>query len=134
MLEIAGDKNHDWYETWKNSKEASSVQTELDNIHKDKENVEDTDEDPTAHDEFAMPFATQLKEVTVRVFQQYWRIPSYVLAKFGLSLASGLFIGFSFWNADNSTQGMQNVIFSIFMVSTIFSVSPLRADSSGTAC
>ncbi|GAB7360025.1 hypothetical protein MBLNU230_g7548t2 [Neophaeotheca triangularis] len=121
MLEVAADKEHDWFETWQNSKEATNVQTELDNIHREKENVENTDEDPTAHQEFAMPFTTQLREVTVRVFQQYWRLPSYILAKFGLSLASGLFIGFSFYDADNSTQGMQGVLFSIFMVSTIFS-------------
>lgn len=121
MLEIAGDKNHDWHETWKSSDEARGVQSEIDRIHKEKENEQDTDDDPSSHDEFAMPFVQQLKMVTVRVFQQYWRIPSYIMAKFGLGIASGLFICFSFYNANNTTQGMQNVIFSIFMVSTIFS-------------
>ena len=53
--------------------------------------------------------------------EQYWRIPSYILAKFGLGISSGLFIGFSFFQADNSLQGLQDVIFAIFMVSTIFS-------------
>lgn len=38
----------------------------------------------------------------------------------GLSIAAGLFIGFSFYNADTSQQGMQNVLFSVFMVTTIF--------------
>lgn len=121
MLEVAADKDHDWYETWKGSQEARDIQTEMDRIHQDKQNMADTDDDPTAHNEFAMPFTAQLKEVTVRVFQQYWRLPSYILAKFGLGLASGLFIGFSFYNANSTEQGMQNVIFSIFMVSTIFS-------------
>ncbi|KAK4544573.1 hypothetical protein LTR36_004145 [Oleoguttula mirabilis] len=121
MLEVAADKDHDWYETWKGSQEAKGVQSEMDRIHQEKQGVEDTDDDPTAHNEFAMPFTQQLKEVTVRVFQQYWRLPSYILAKFALGLASGLFIGFSFFNANNTQQGMQNVIFSIFMVSTIFS-------------
>ena len=121
MLEIAADKDFDWFETWKQSPEARNVQTELDRIHAEQQKVEDNDEDPNSGAEFAMPFGAQLKEVTVRVFTQSWRLPSYILAKFGLGVASGLFIGFSFWNADSTQQGMQNVIFSIFMVSTIFS-------------
>ena len=67
-----------------------------------------------------MPFGQQLTEVTKRAFPQYWRMPSYILAKFALSIAAGLFIGFSFWDADTSQQGMQNVLFSVFMVTTIF--------------
>ncbi|RMY66568.1 hypothetical protein D0863_08338 [Hortaea werneckii] len=120
MLEVAGDKEKDWFDIWQNSKQAEEVQTELDRIHNDMQNVEIHDDDPSAMNEFAMPFGAQLKAVTIRVFQQYWRIPSYILAKFALGIASGLFIGFSFYNADNSQQGMQNVLFSIFMVSTIF--------------
>lgn len=71
-------------------------------------------------------------------FCRYYRMPSYVMAKFALGIASGLyvatskswrymltvmhsFIGFSFYNADNSQQGMQNVLYSLFMVSSIFS-------------
>jgi len=67
-----------------------------------------------------MPFTTQLKEVTIRVFQQYWRTPSYIWSKLLLGVASALFIGFSFFHADASQQGLQDVIFSIFMISTIF--------------
>jgi len=120
MLEVAADKDHDWYETWQNSQEAKDIQTELDRIHQEKQDVEVHDDDPRSGDEFAMPFVAQLRETTVRVFQQYWRIPSYILAKFALGIAAGLFIGFSFYNANNTLQGMQDVIYSIFMVSTIF--------------
>ncbi|KAK3067867.1 hypothetical protein LTR53_014984 [Teratosphaeriaceae sp. CCFEE 6253] len=121
MLEIAADKNFDWYENWKNSAEAQGVQHEIENIHKAQSGVGDHDDEPTAHQEFAMPFASQVYEVSYRVFQQYWRMPSYIMAKFALATASGLFIGFSFFNADNSQQGMQNVLYSLFMVTTIFS-------------
>ncbi|MGG6495547.1 UNVERIFIED_CONTAM: ABC transporter permease, partial [Bacteroidetes bacterium 56_B9] len=55
------------------------------------------------------------------VFSQYWRMPSYIMAKLVLSAASGLFIGFSFYQADATLQGMQNVIYGLFMVTTIFS-------------
>ena len=55
-----------------------------------------------------------------RVFQQYWRTPSYVYSKLGLVIASGLFVGFSFFKADNTIQGLQNQMFGIFMLLTIF--------------
>lgn len=32
----------------------------------------------------------------------------------------GLFIGFSFWNTPNSLQGLQNQLFAVFMLLTIF--------------
>ncbi|KAF2723016.1 hypothetical protein K431DRAFT_311408 [Polychaeton citri CBS 116435] len=121
MLEIAGDKNVDWHEKWKSSSEAEAIQTGLDRIHEERANVPSTDNDASSQAEFAMPFGAQLQEVTVRVFQQYWRMPSYIFAKFVLSTVSGLFIGFSFYDADVSQQGMQNVLYSMFMVTTIFS-------------
>lgn len=121
MLEIAGDKNTDWHQKWKDSSEAVAIQTGLDQIHQERANVPVTDNDASAQDEFAMPFGAQLLAVTVRVFQQYWRMPSYIFAKFVLSAVSGLFIGFSFYDADVSQQGMQNVLYSMFMVTTIFS-------------
>lgn len=93
MLEIAADKNFDWHEAWKNSSEAKDIQHEIDNIHREKADVPDDDDEPTAHKEFAMPFTTQLYQVTYRVLQQYWRMPSYVMAKFALATASGVFIG-----------------------------------------
>lgn len=77
-------------------------------------------EDDTSHSEFAMPFRIQLMEVLKRVFQQYWRTPGYVYSKLILGVASALFIGFSFFHADASQQGLQDVIFSIFMITTIF--------------
>lgn len=122
MLEIVGDESTDWVGTWKNSEQASEVQREIEHIHNEKKGEKQSGEDdPNAHNEFAMPFTTQLYQVTVRVFQQYWRMPSYIMSKVMLSSLSGIFIGFSFFNADSSLQGMQNVIYSLFMVTTIFS-------------
>ncbi|KJY00318.1 ABC transporter like protein [Zymoseptoria brevis] len=125
MLEIVGDESSDWVGTWNDSKEAGEVQEEIERIHKERssavENSNDDNDDPYAHAEFAMPFGAQLKMVTHRVFQQYWRMPSYLFAKMALSIAAGLFIGFSFYAADATLQGMQNVIYSLFMLTTIFS-------------
>lgn len=126
MLEIvnkgSSGQGPDWHEVWKGSKEREAVDEELRQIHKEKEGetVAGADEEG-AQDEFAMPFTTQVKAVTVRVFQQYWRMPSYVFAKWALGIASGLFIGFSFFQANTTKQGVQNVLFSAFMIATIFS-------------
>jgi ABC-type multidrug transport system permease subunit len=121
MLEIASDKDRDWHEAWKGSPNAQNVQHEIDRFHQDHASASIANDEPSAHSEFALPLAPQLYEVAFRAFQQYWRMPSYILAKFALSAASGLFIGFSFYNADNSEQGMQNVLYSLFQVCSIFS-------------
>ncbi|KAF7198131.1 ABC multidrug transporter atrI [Pseudocercospora fuligena] len=121
MLEVVGDQSTDWYQIWKDSPEADSIQKEIEQLHHDKKDAQDHDEDAHAHDEFAMPFTAQVVEVTYRVFQQYWRMPSYILAKMILSGASGLFIGFSFYQANATLQGMQNIVYALFMVTTIFS-------------
>ncbi|KAJ5306099.1 hypothetical protein N7508_005114 [Penicillium antarcticum] len=116
-------QGEDWFDVWKQSDESKGVQTELNRIHEEKKGKTGSSEEDSAnsHSEFAMPFWFQLYLVTYRVFQQYWRMPSYVLAKWGLGIASGLFIGFSFYQAKTSLQGMQTIIYSLFMICTIFS-------------
>ncbi|KAK0127964.1 hypothetical protein ONS96_007461 [Cadophora gregata f. sp. sojae] len=121
-----GKSTKDWHEVWKSSSEAQAIQTELTRIKNEmgsqrtSSSSSSDDDDTTSHSEFAMPFPNQLYEVTVRVFQQYWRTPEYIYAKILLGVASALFIGFSFFHIDRSQQGLQNAIFSIFMITTIF--------------
>ncbi|KAL4969198.1 ABC-2 type transporter-domain-containing protein [Aspergillus stella-maris] len=116
----SGKSNQDWPIVWKESAEAKTVQEEIDRIHKDRSSAP-SDEDDNSHQEFAMPFTNQLYQVTSRVFQQYWREPVYVWAKLILAIASGLFIGFTFFKPDSSQQGFQDVLFSAFMLTSIFS-------------
>ena len=96
MLEIigagaTGNASQDWHGVWKSSQEAEDVQSGLDRIHRERvdepEAVSDGEE---ARKEFAMPFTTQLWYVTVRVFQQYWRTPSYIWGKLLLGVSEGL--------------------------------------------
>ncbi|KAH6669801.1 putative ABC transporter CDR4 [Halenospora varia] len=115
----AGKSSKDWHEVWKNSQESRDVVTELGHI-KDEMGSKAANDTEGSHSEFAMPFTTQLWEVTIRVFQQYWRTPGYIWAKLLLGVASALFIGFSFFHADSTQQGTQDAIFSIFMITTIF--------------
>ncbi|KAI1844016.1 hypothetical protein JX266_009882 [Neoarthrinium moseri] len=125
MLEIVNQtqdgQGRDWHSAWKASHEAQAVQAEIQRIHSEKQSqVTAGDSRGDAHNEFAMPFLAQLQEVTVRVFQQYWRTPSYIIAKCFLAIAAGLFIGFSFYQANTSLAGMQTIVFSVFMIITIF--------------
>ena len=127
MLEIVNagknDKDENWWDVWKKSSEAQGVQSEIDRIHKEREGMTEAGDENEArsHSEFAMPLWFQLCLVTYRVFQQYWRMPEYIASKWMLGILSGLFIGFSFFQAKTSLQGMQTVIYSLFMLCTIFS-------------
>jgi ATP-binding cassette subfamily G (WHITE) protein 2 (PDR) len=127
MLEIvgagaSGQASRDWHEVWKGSQECQYVEEEIENIKGDKlSKPAANDGEDEAISEFAMPFSSQLYHVTHRAFQQYWRLPEYIMAKIALGVIAGLFVGFSNFKSDNSLQGLQNIIFSIFMVITIFS-------------
>lgn len=124
MLEVIGaapgsDTDIDWPKVWSESPERDTVKAELASM---KENLQqkNAEVDPTALDQFAAPFMVQLKTVLARIFQQYWRTPSYLYSKIVLCTGVGLFIGFSFWRSPTSLQGMQNQLFAIFMLLTVF--------------
>ncbi|RMJ21434.1 ABC transporter [Aspergillus sp. HF37] len=127
MLEVvnagANQAGENWFDLWQSSPEAGRVQDEINRIHTSRQNSSDHEHTPEHREseEFAMPLSKQLPIVMQRVFQQYWRMPMYIAAKMMLGLCSGLFIGFSFFQPDTSMQGLQNTIFSLFMVCAIFS-------------
>ncbi|OQO05241.1 hypothetical protein B0A48_09008 [Cryoendolithus antarcticus] len=128
MLEVIGaapgtTTDIDWHRTWRQSPEYTETHRYLDHlrVERPKEVPERTvQNDKLSYREFAAPFGTQLYEVTHRVFQQYWRTPSYIYSKVALCLFSSLFIGFTFYKAPLTQQGLQNQLFSIFMLFTIF--------------
>lgn len=127
MLEVVNASTNqageNWFDLWKASPEAAGVQEEVNRILTSRQNSSDLDQTPEhrEQEEFAMPLSKQLPIVMQRVFQQYWRMPAYIAAKMLLGLCSGLFIGFSFFKPDASMQGLQNMIFSLFMICAIFS-------------
>jgi len=124
MLDVIGaapgsQNTIDWPQMWLESDEKADIkETLVEMKHELRERP--VDNDPTALREFAEPFGLQFWTVTKRVFEQYWRTPSYLYSKTLLCTASGLFIGFSFWDSALSIQGLQNQLFSIFMLMTIF--------------
>ncbi|KAG5941673.1 hypothetical protein E4U53_007373 [Claviceps sorghi] len=129
MLEIVNkgqnDKKQDWHQVWHESPERAAVMQEMEAIHRDKQleapAQDDSHDSAQKHSTYAMPFTTQLQAVTYRIFQQYWRMPSYIFAKLALGIFAGLFIGFTFFDAKHTKAGTQTVIFNTFMLTTIFS-------------
>ncbi|RFU31901.1 hypothetical protein B7463_g4413, partial [Scytalidium lignicola] len=133
MLEVIGaapgsQSDIDWHQVWRNSPEMAEVHNELERLKEEGPHATALQRtvsaqqlhDKASYREFAAPFPVQLYEVCKRVFEQYWRTPSYIYSKVLLCVASALFVGFSFFKAQNSIQGLQNQMFSIFMLMTIF--------------
>ncbi|GAA5895574.1 hypothetical protein JCM6882_000344 [Rhodosporidiobolus microsporus] len=125
MLEVIGaapgsHSDIDWHETWKMSPELQDVKAELRGLKDDPKPVDHSKKDKWAYKEFAVPLSTQFWTVQRRVFQQYWRSPTYIYSKTVLCIFVPLFIGFSFFKADRSMQGLQNQLFSVFLLFSIF--------------
>lgn len=108
----------DWFKTWRNSPECAKLHEKLDTM---KANLIGTaQDDPSLNNSFAASTLEQILLVTQRVFQQYWRTPSYIYSKIFQSIISPLFVGFTFYKSKNDIQGMQNQMFSVFMFLVIF--------------
>ncbi|KFY20922.1 hypothetical protein V491_03314 [Pseudogymnoascus sp. VKM F-3775] len=128
MLEVIGaapgsSTEVDWVSKWRDSPEYQHVHRELQRLKDERPRISQPSSalvEKASYREFAAPFTSQLVEVTKRVFEQYWRTPSYIYSKAALCVSSALFIGFSFFNAGTSRQELQNQMFSIFMLFTIF--------------
>jgi len=119
MLEVIGaapgsHSDTDWFKAWRDSPEFAAVHQELDRLKDEPVDRPARKEDQASYREFAAGFGSQLFEVTHRVFQQYWRTPSYIYSKTVLCVLVALFIGFVFYNAPNTIQGLQNQMFAIF--------------------
>lgn len=126
MLEVVGaapgsHANQDYHQVWRNSAEYRAVKEELDRMERElpSQNTSLSD-DPERHKAYAAPLLYQTKLVCVRLFQQTYRSPEYLWAKFALTIFNNIFIGFTFFKADRSMQGLQNQMLSIFMFTVIF--------------
>ncbi|KAF5975090.1 ABC transporter CDR4 [Fusarium coicis] len=121
MLHVIGaapgaHTDRDWVETWKQSSEFNGVQKELDNLAQSRHAASEAAQDTS----YAASLSQQFLACTQRVAQQYWRTPTYIYSKLSLCFITSLFIGLSFQNSPLSLQGLQNQLFSIFMLLVIF--------------
>lgn len=82
----------DWPEVWKNSSERRDVKIELDRLQSAGRISSKLEQASAGREEkqreFATPLAKQIYIVTKRVFQQYWRTPSYIYSKAALIVGS----------------------------------------------
>ncbi|CAO2657983.1 Nn.00g072430.m01.CDS01 [Neocucurbitaria sp. VM-36] len=65
---------------------------------------------------FATSWLQQYFIVQKRLFTQHWRSPAYINSKLAVNVIGGLFLAFTFYKESNSIQGLQNKMFSVFMV------------------
>ncbi|ETI26593.1 hypothetical protein G647_03371 [Cladophialophora carrionii CBS 160.54] len=116
---IGSPTSHDWTQIWQSSQECTATKETLRTM---VARTQAEERGAADHDgEFALPFTAQLRLVSQRLFQNYWRNPSYIYAKLQFAMLSALFIGFTFYMQNSSVTGMQNVIFAIYMLNATFS-------------
>lgn len=82
------ESTQDWTAIWNDSEERKAVKAELARMRENLPQQSVSFDDPDSFRSFAAPFGSQLWVVLVRVFQQYWRTPSYLYSKVALCLFS----------------------------------------------
>ncbi|KAL8826678.1 MAG: hypothetical protein Q9191_003653 [Dirinaria sp. TL-2023a] len=112
------DTEMDWSQIWKLSNERCSIKSHI----KEMANLEllSGRRQPTNQQKYMSPSTSQLQLVTSRLFQHYWRTPSYLYSKASLCIGSAFLIGSSFWMSPNTIQGIQNQVFAVFLLMTTF--------------
>ncbi|KIY44860.1 pleiotropic drug resistance ABC transporter [Fistulina hepatica ATCC 64428] len=118
MLDVIGAgaaarSTQDWPALWRAAPEAHSATEEISQII---DHGRDGSEVTTVlRHEFATPWILQLKELLRRDLIYHWRDPAYTFGKTMLNILAGLFVGFTFFQTDDSQQGVQSKIMSLFM-------------------
>ncbi|KAK7204535.1 ABC-2 type transporter-domain-containing protein [Myxozyma melibiosi] len=107
------DRN--WYEVWQRSTNYEALTREIAELHAELSQLPAKEVGKEFTGKFAVPWTTQALAVVIRTYQTYWRSPSYLMAKLMLLITGGLFVGFSFWHNEFSVQGVQNLIFGVFL-------------------
>ncbi|KAJ7261710.1 ABC-2 type transporter-domain-containing protein [Mycena haematopus] len=118
MLDVIGagataSSAQDWEAIWRNSPESAKARAELERIHAEGRGRGAVK--ATFTSDYAASWMQQATRLLRRDFRFRWRDPTYLMAKLILNIASGLFIGFTFFQAKTTQQGTQNQLFAIFM-------------------
>lgn len=85
--------DQDWHAIWENSPEAQDVQRQIEDIH--AEGRRKAAVEATVKAKFASSWMSQTTALLHRDLRNHWRDPTYLMAKFVLNIAAGLFIGVS---------------------------------------
>ena len=119
MLDVIGagataTSTIDWHAVWKRSPESAATAQEIRRVHDEGRNRPAVE--TKRHTEYSTSWIHQTTVVARRSAAAIWRDPTYVTAKLILNIAAGLFIGFTFWKSPSTVQGVQNKLFSIFVI------------------
>ncbi|QSZ29046.1 hypothetical protein DSL72_003556 [Monilinia vaccinii-corymbosi] len=106
-----------WNKEWLDSEENKLVMREIQRIKAERGKF--AAPGANLQREFASPVELQTRELTKRLFIQYWRDPSYVYGTLFISVIIGIFNGFTFWQLGNSVTDMQNRMFTLYVAQLI---------------
>ncbi|KAI2828074.1 hypothetical protein CBS133816_5818 [Aspergillus niger] len=102
-----------WSDVWvRNNK--------VDPIREEFESINTLNNNPTEDKAYAIPLYLQFPIVFRRTLQYYWRSPLYIISRILLQICAALIISFSFYKHGTSVSGLQETIFSAFMICTLF--------------
>ncbi|KAK6996716.1 pleiotropic drug resistance ABC transporter [Favolaschia claudopus] len=118
MLDVIGagataTSEQDWEAVWRRAPESGRAREELERIHAQgriRGAVQATFTSTYATSWFQQFAALYRRDLTAR-----WRDPVYIIAKVSLNIMAGIFLGFSFYKQENSQQGYQNLLLSLYM-------------------
>ena len=104
----------DWHAVWQKSPEAIATADEIQQIHKEGRSRPAVE--TKQHTEYSTSWIHQTTAVVRRGAAAIWRDPVYVTARVAGNIAGPIFLGFTFWKSPSTEQGVQNKLFSIFVV------------------
>ncbi|KAK7033391.1 pleiotropic drug resistance ABC transporter [Favolaschia claudopus] len=118
MLDVIGagataSSSQDWETVWRRAPESGRAQQELDRIHahgRSRGAVQ-----ATFTSTYAASWFQQFAAIYKRDLMSRWRDPVYIIAKLFLNIAAGIFLGFTFFQTDNSQQGAESLLFALYM-------------------
>lgn len=84
---IGGSTETNWAQAWMGSKERAERIVEMEELNEHVGNADGTPMIKEVKDTYATSFMTQFTQALIRVFQQYWRTPSYIWSKLLLVLS-----------------------------------------------
>ncbi|RAK91395.1 ABC multidrug transporter [Aspergillus costaricaensis CBS 115574] len=102
-----------WSDIWAKNNQVDPIHEEFASVHTQNNN-------PTDDNKFATPLHLQFPIVFRRTLQQYWRSHLSILSRILLQISAALIINFSLYKHGTSISGLQETIFSAFMICTLF--------------
>ncbi|KAI1451453.1 BcatrD protein [Annulohypoxylon moriforme] len=125
MMEVTSDgatgDGMNWADVWTQSSQYAAIREECSQMQQRLSDVTTTKATSGSRaTEFATSFWYQLGVVTERAFRHDWRSPEYLYSKSLTTFGCAFINGVSFWASGYTSQDIQNQIFSLFLLTTIF--------------